>query len=98
MATAHGAGLMLVPFLLPLAAASPAHHHAAGHHVIDASLPVSLAAIGVHTLAMLTVTGAIAVAVYEWVGVAFLRRGWVNLDPLWTLALVATGILLLVTA
>lgn len=98
MATAHGAGLMLVPFLLPLAAASSVHRHTAGHHAIEASLPVSLAAIGVHTLAMLVVTGAIAVAVYEWVGVAFLRRGWVNLDPLWTLALLGTGVLLLVTA
>lgn len=62
------------------------------------SLSVSLAAIGVHTLATLAVTGVIAVVVYEWVGLAFLRRGWINLDLLWTMALVATGLLLLVTA
>jgi hypothetical protein len=47
---------------------------------------------------MLLVTGAIAIAVYLWVGLAFLRRGWVNLDRPWQLALVATGLLLLVTA
>jgi hypothetical protein len=41
------------------------------------------------------VTGAIAVLVYDWVGVAFLRRGWINLDPLWTVALIAAGLLLL---
>jgi hypothetical protein len=40
-------------------------------------------------------TGVIAVLVFDWVGVAFLRRGWINLDPLWTVALVAAGLLLL---
>jgi hypothetical protein len=44
---------------------------------------------------MLAVTGAIALAVYEWIGVAFLRRGWVNLDRLWVGALIATGLWLL---
>ena len=43
---------------------------------------------------MLAVTALIAITVYEWVGVAFLRRGWINLDRLWTLALVLTGLLL----
>jgi hypothetical protein len=47
---------------------------------------------------MLIVTGAVAVVVYEWVGLAFLRRGWVNLGPLWTAALLAAGLLLLVGA
>ena len=98
MATAHGAGLMLVPFLLPIASdGSPPGHHA-GHHTMSGSLPLSLVAIGTHTLAMLLVTGVIAVVVYDWVGLAFLRRGWINLDPLWTLALIATGLLLLAGA
>ena len=43
------------------------------------------------------VTGAIALVVYQWLGVAFLRRGWLNLDRLWSFALVATGLLLLLT-
>jgi hypothetical protein len=51
----------------------------------------------VHTLAMLVATGSVAVLVYEWVGVAFLRRGWINVDLLWTSALIATGGLLLAT-
>jgi hypothetical protein len=97
MATAHGAGLMLVPFLLPLGPDGSLAGDA-GHHTVRGSLSVSLAAIGVHTLATLAVTGVIAVVVYEWVGLAFLRRGWINLDLLWTMALVATGLLLLVTA
>ena len=94
MASAHGAGLMLVPILVPLAAVG-SH---SGHLMASSSLSVSLAAVGVHTLAMLVVTGIIAVVVYEWVGLAFLRRGWVNLDWVWAGSLVATGLILLVTA
>lgn len=90
MATAHGAGLMLLPALVPLCTGMPT--------IGSGSLLVSLAAVGVHTLAMLTVTGLIAIVVYEWVGLAFLRRGWINFDLLWTGALVATGLLLIVTA
>lgn len=97
MASAHGAGLMLVPALLPLERVVGTDGHSAGH-VTSRSLEIALAAVGVHTLAMLVVTGVIAVVVYEWVGVAFLRRGWVNLDLVWTIALVATGLILLATA
>jgi hypothetical protein len=89
MAGAHGAGLMLVPALLPLCVAPGAGPLASG------SLEVSLAAVVLHTATMLAVTGAIAVAVYEWIGVAFLRRGWVNLDRLWVGALIATSLWLL---
>jgi hypothetical protein len=56
---------------------------------------VALAALAVHTGAMLAVTAAIAGAVYEWVGVAFLRRGWLNFDRLWIIALVIAGLILL---
>jgi hypothetical protein len=45
---------------------------------------------------MLVVTGAIALVVYDWLGVAILRRAWINLDLLWTVALVATGLILFV--
>lgn len=92
MATAHGAGLMLIPVVLPLClAASPSGELTAG------ALPIALAAVGVHSLAMLTVTGVVAVVVYQWVGVGFLRRGWINLDLVWSIALIATGLLLFFT-
>jgi hypothetical protein len=94
MAGAHGAGLMLIPILIPLSHGG-AH---AGHLPASESLAISLAAVGVHTLAMLAVTAAIAVAVYDWVGVAFLRRGWINLDLVWTAALATTGAILLISA
>jgi hypothetical protein len=91
MATTHGAGLMLVPVLVPLClAAAPGGQITAGGSVV-----LSLAAVGVHTLAMLAAAGLVAIVVFEWVGVAVLRRGWINLDLLWTLALVGTGLLLL---
>jgi hypothetical protein len=90
MATAHGAGLMLVPALMPLCAAMPA--------IGSGSLLVSLAAVAVHTLAMLAVTGLIALVVHEWVGLAFLRRSWFNFDLLWAGGLVTTGLTLMITA
>ncbi len=91
MASAHGAGLMLVPVLIPLSqAATPAREI-----TVSGSLLISLAAIGVHTLVMLAVTGVIAVVVYEWLGLAFLRRGWVNVDLLWTIALIGAGAFLI---
>ncbi|MFA9460884.1 hypothetical protein [Thiohalorhabdus methylotrophus] len=91
MATAHGAGLMVVPALMPLT-----DHAAGGHaHVGAESVPVAVAAVAVHTAAMMAVTGIVALLVYQWLGVDFLRRGWVNLDYLWSLALAAIGAWLL---
>jgi len=88
MATAHGAGLMLIPALMPLCGG--------GLPTLGAgSLWISLAAVGVHTLATLLVTGAIALAVHDWLGLAFLRRGWINFDMLWAGMLTATGVLLI---
>jgi hypothetical protein len=92
MANAHGAGLMLIPAIIPLClAASPTHALTLG-----SSVPVGLAALALHTVAMLATIGIISIAVYKWIGVGFLRRGWINLDLLWTVALVICGIILLV--
>lgn len=56
MATGHGAGLMLVPALIPLCMGdSPAREITA-----SGSMTLALAAVGVHTAAMLAVTGVIA--------------------------------------
>jgi hypothetical protein len=93
MAGAHGAGLMLIPALLSLCA-SPGM---GGELTASTSLPVSLAALAVHTGAMLAVIGAISLIVYDQ-GLVFLRRGWINMDVLWSIALVAGGVFLLVAA
>jgi hypothetical protein len=59
MSTAHGAGLMLVPALIPLCMSdTPAREITA-----SGSMMLALAAVGVHTAAMLTVTGVIATVV-----------------------------------
>jgi hypothetical protein len=91
MATAHGAGLMLLPALFQLCLApSPAQGIAA-----SGSVAMTLAAVSVHTAAMLAVTSVIAIVVYEWVGLAILRTAWLNLDLVWTAALATTGVFLL---
>jgi hypothetical protein len=90
MATAHGAGLMLVPALLPLCAGMSTFS--------GGKLAVSLAAVALHTLMTLVVTGLVALVVYEWLGLAFLRRSWINFDLLWTGALITTGLVLIITA
>ena len=90
MATAHGAGLMLWPVLMPLC--FPGGVPASGS---EGPFVTALIGVGVHTLAMLSVTTAIAVAVYEWVGLAILRSAWINVDLIWTAALVIAGAWLL---
>ena len=66
--------------------------------VFAGSLWTGLLAVTVHTLAMLAAAGAIAWLVYAWVGVAVLRRAWINLDLIWSVALIATGAVFLVLA
>jgi hypothetical protein len=89
MATAHGAGMMLWPVLMPLCLSS-------GTVAVPVrnTLAAGLAGVGVHTLAMLSVTAVIAVAVYEWVGLQVLRKAWLNIDVLWIAAVAATALLI----
>lgn len=94
MATAHGAGLMLLPALTPLCLSGSSLHGSTA----ESSFGMMLAAVGLHTGAMLAMTTLIAVVVYEWVGVAILRSAWVNVDLVWTAALVTTGAILLAFA
>ena len=99
MASAHGAGLMLVPLLLqwPAPDASHARLMAALWPQAAATSPaLVLAAVSVHTLSLFLVTSAIALLVYEKLGVAFLRHAWFNLDVLWAAALFIAGVMALV--
>jgi hypothetical protein len=100
MASAHGAGLMLVPVLVGLrgegVASALAHAGHLGHvghesHPGSEALLPALAAVGLHSAAMLTVAGLVAVVVYQKLGVEVLRRAWVNLDLIWVGALAITG-------
>ena len=101
MASAHGAGLMLVPFFLPSAAGEESHHHEA--HQMHAwafanfSAPsLLIAAVVIHTLGYLAITALVAIVVYENLGVAILRHAWFNIDLLWMLALMIAGVFILV--
>jgi hypothetical protein len=103
MASAHGAGLMLIPVLLRLSSTEQMQGaHAHGAHTDPATMTGSatvladLAAVGLHTLALFAVMGVIAVVVYEKLGVMILKRTWFNLDLLWAGALVGAGLITLV--
>ena len=91
MAGLHGAGLMLIPALMPICSTLA---HAPGAVASSAGPTVTIAAIalGVHSAAMLATTGVIAVAVFDHFGVGGLRTKWLNFDLLWTGTLAACGV------
>ncbi|HSL69879.1 MAG TPA: hypothetical protein VK864_06525 [Longimicrobiales bacterium] len=100
MASAHGAGLMVLPFALGMRGGSvQAHEHGAhAAHVAQAidgtasGLMPALISTLVHTGGYLAVTALLAWIVYRFVGVGILRRAWINLDLVWAAALIVTGI------
>ena len=97
MASAHGAGLMVLPVLLGSSTVEAADHMAGHHHTLAAASPLpALLATGVHTSAYLAVTGLIAWVVYRKFGLALLRKAWLNLNVAWAVALVVTGLVVLV--
>ena len=104
MATAHGAGLMLLPVMLGLCATAPPAVDASaaatlpdlGHAVVMDALAranpaTAIAVAAVHTLAMMLAGLAMAWAVYRYLGLRFLRSAWLNLDAVWALSLVIAG-------
>ena len=105
MASAHGAGLMLIPLFLKSAPQTLAPHtgpmalhmhSTCGLGFANFNTPSLLtSSVAVHTLGYLLVTGVVAMLVYEKLGVGMLRRAWFNLDLFWMLALMITGIFVL---
>ena len=105
MATAHGAGLMVLPLVLgsPEQAMQGAHGahaaHAGGMTLAGmaggASAPAVTATL-LHSAGYLAATLLLAVLVYERLGIGVLRRAWVNVDLVWAGALIATGVLTVV--
>ena len=101
MASTHGAGLMLLPFMLGLCS-TPALDTAAatdagsGHaallgHLAGSSLVTAVGVALVHALANVLAGLAMAWLVYRYLGLGFLRRAWLNLDAVWGASLVLTG-------
>ncbi len=97
-ASAHGAGLMVVPVLLHGNTVEAQGQMAAHNHMAPAGSPLAgMLATGVHTIAYLAVTGLVAWVVYRKLGLALLRKTWFNFDLIWAAALVATGLVTLFT-
>ena len=103
MATAHGAGLMLLPFMLGLCASAstadasalalPERGHAAVmSSLAQANVATAIVVSTVHTLAMVTAGLVMAWIVYRHLGLRFLRSAWLNLDALWGASLIVAGV------
>jgi hypothetical protein len=98
MASAHGAGVMVLPWVMTMpsgVAAAAGDHvmHAMDHGSADAW--TGMLAVAAHTAAYLFVMTLVAWIVYRKVGLAFLRTAWINLDWVWAGALVAAGVAVL---
>jgi hypothetical protein len=89
MASAHGAGLMVVPFFLSMSSAA-APDSAPG---MSGSAATALVATSLHAAGYLVITALVAVLVFEKLGVAILRKAWFNLDLLWGVALFGSGVI-----
>jgi hypothetical protein len=94
VATAHGAGLMLVPIYLGLCRASDLDrgHEAAGA-LINANLGMAILVSVVHSAAMIAAGGLSAWLVYRYLGLKFVSRSWFNLDATWAVSLILVGAL-----
>ena len=91
-ATAHGAGLMLVPIFLGICGPSfqDAGHEAAGTLMAGNIVTAFVVSI-VHTSAMTIAGGTIALIIYVWLGLKFLSRTWFNLEVVWAISLILVG-------
>jgi hypothetical protein len=90
---------MVLPFVLPgggtLSAAGHHHAHVAATHGIMAG--TNAIAVAIHTLAYLVVMTLVAWFVYRRLGLSLLRKAWLNVDWVWAIALVVTGVVVMLT-
>jgi hypothetical protein len=90
MASAHGAGLMVVPFVVRAEAAEGAAH--LRHAMLGVGPAPAAYATAVHTLGYLLVTGVVALVVHRYLGLRLLRTHWINLDLVWAAVLIVTAV------
>jgi hypothetical protein len=96
MASAHGAGLMVLPFVMPTSGALSAAGHEHMHDIAATSATSVVGiAVAIHTLAYLSVMALVAWVVYRKLGLRVLRKAWFNMDWLWACALLVTGVVVL---
>ena len=99
MSSAHGAGLIVAPVLIGIGSASAStdaeeHVHASAD---VASLAADAVGLALHVGAMVLVMGVVAVLVYDRLGVAVLRKAWLNTDQLWAAAFIVAAAITLFT-
>jgi hypothetical protein len=92
VATAHGAGLMLLPIYLGICSAREQDAgHLAAAALMRGNLATAIAVSVVHASAMIVSGGIVAFAVHEWLGLRFISRSWFKLDVVWALSLILVG-------
>ena len=96
MASAHGAGLMLFPVLINLPLCGRAGTYASVAQGVPTFTHIALAVVLIHTAAMLAVMGTVAILVYDRIGLGILRTAWINVDKLWAIALMSSGLIVLI--
>jgi hypothetical protein len=100
MASAHGAGLMVVPFVIDTddgVSALAATHADHALTAMSSTAWTDALAVGLHSFSYIVVSAFLAWIVYRKLGVAFLRVAWFNLDWIWAGALVVTGVLVVLS-
>jgi hypothetical protein len=96
MASAHGAGFMVLPFVMAMRADLLASGHMHTHAPVSGAVPfASIVALAVHSCAYLATMALVAQVVYRKLGLMLLRSAWINLDWIWAGALVVTGFIVL---
>jgi hypothetical protein len=94
MASAHGAGLMVVPVLLGAKSLFCGSAPPGINSILSTQPLIATAAVATHTISHLIVSGFIAWIVYDFIGLAVLRRSWINLDLIWCFSLLGAAIVL----
>lgn len=97
MASAHGAGLMLLPVFVigggtwcRVSSSSTAKSATS-----FAGFYNSISGVLVHSISQFVVAGIVAWLVYDLVGLAILRKSWFNADLVWSCSLIFAGLLML---
>ena len=99
IATAHGAGLMLLPIYLGLCSSEKLDiAHQASSILIAQNSATAVFVSLAHTFSMVTAGGVIALLVYGWFGLKFISTSWFNLDFVWAVSLILIGAIGLLTA
>ena len=93
MASAHGAGLMVLPLVL----GGVTLPHCLMHGATETGARSIAWATAFHTAGYLGMSAMLAAIVFEKLGVGLLRKAWFNLDLFWAVSLVVPSIATFVT-